>query len=198
MKNMDLSSQTPPASPKPQKKIQIPRVRINADGGLDPRSEAAAIGLFEGLSQAAIGRKIAVCEKWAGLICKHPAVQARVKALMDVRATGAQDRLVALVPKAMTRLEQQFEMAESGELNFAQERALVSDTLDRTGFPRLTAKAVRHESRTTLSPVDIERLSIIGEAMIETGALAGIDFHALGRQIQDSIIEESTEATHGS
>jgi hypothetical protein len=167
-----------------RKANNYPRVTVNSSGVLDPRSERIAILWFEGMPKGQIAQEVGVCGTWVKRILEHPAVAARVAFLMESRELAVMDRLTRLAPKAMKLFEKQYDQADSGQLNFSQERHLINDTLDRTGYPRQSATNIHHEHRTTLDVAGIEQLAEFGRQLLSSGALAGVDYRAMGQRLQ--------------
>jgi hypothetical protein len=160
-------------------------VSIAPDGSLDAHSEAIALLYFEGCAKREIARRLGMGDQRVGKTLDHPAVLARLAELRAKREKTVLERMADLAPRAMSRFERQMDTAEEGKLSFNQERQLINDTLDRTGYPKQTTTKVQHEHRSVVDFEGLEKLTEFGRTLLESGALAGIDFRGLGKQIQN-------------
>ena len=185
------------------RKVGLParaKLAIMSDGSLDAVSETVAQMYFAGQQISEISKALGLSPTCAFKRTRHPAVQRRCQELAEAQARSFESlhlsvtgRLSELAPKALDITAKHFKQSESGELNFAQERALVSDTLDRTGYPRQTAQKVQHQHSQSFDMAGIQKLTDMGKALLTTGALAGLDFLAMGKQIRGEVIDVPSE-----
>ncbi len=176
------------------------KLSVMGDGSLDTVSESIAALHLAGEKQTDISFKTGVPYLVVGKRIRHPLMQRRLAVLAEIRNKSMEsiqvkvgNRLAEFAPKALDITEKHFKQSESGELNFTQERSLVNDTLDRTGYPRQTSQKVQHTHNQTFDLAGIQKLTEMGKTLLTTGALAGIDFLSVGKQIRGDVIDVPSE-----
>lgn len=83
--------------------------------------------------------------------------------------------------------ERLLQKSERGELAPGTDLKVLGDIADRIGIPRQTAQTVRHQhDRPLVNRESIVEIAALGAAMLSSGALSGMDFRELGKQLRDS------------